>query len=313
MQTDLDSWRLKNKGFMNHFLEISQLSRQQIESLLQRAVYFKHHNHYPSYAQYTVANLFYENSTRTRVSFELAAKRLSMPVINLDLQSSSETKGEAIEDTIRTLAAMGIQYFVIRHRQDGLQQSLANQIGDEIHIINAGDGTHAHPSQALLDMMTIIEQKPRLDQLKIAILGNIRHSRVANSFQCMCARLGIGELVLVAPELWQPKTVHFGRVTHNLRDGLTDADVVICLRVQHERLLESDHLDLNSYRRDFALTEESLAYAKPDVMVMHPGPINRGVEIDSAVADGANSFILNQVTNGVFVRMAIFDAISNRG
>ncbi|KTD74436.1 aspartate carbamoyltransferase catalytic subunit [Legionella tucsonensis] len=297
---------------MNHFLEISQLARQQIESLLQRAVYFKRHNHYPSYAQHTVATLFYENSTRTRVSFELAANRLSMPVINLNLQSSSETKGEIIEDTIRNLAAMGIQHFVIRHRQEGLQQSLANQIGENAHIINAGDGTHAHPSQALLDMMTILEQKPQLDQLKIAILGNIRHSRVANSFQCICAQLGVGELVLVAPELWQPKTVHYGRVTHDLRDGLTDADVVICLRVQRERLLESDHLDLDSYRRDFALTKENLAYTNSDVMVMHPGPINRGIEIDSDVADGKKSFILQQVTNGVFVRMAIFDALCNQ-
>ncbi|WP_392536294.1 aspartate carbamoyltransferase catalytic subunit [Legionella sp. 227] len=297
---------------MNHFLEISQLSRQQIESILQRAVYFKNQDHYPSYAQYTVANLFYENSTRTRVSFELAAKRLSMPVINLDLHSSSETKGETIEDTVRTLAAMGIQYFVIRHRQNGLQQNLARQIGDLAHIINAGDGTHAHPSQALLDMMTILERKPRLDQLKIAILGNIRHSRVANSFQCICAQLGVGELVLVAPEIWQPQTVHYGRVTHSLRDGLIDADVVICLRVQHERLAESDHLDLDTYRRDFALTKENLTYAKPDVMVMHPGPINRGIEIDSDVADGAHSFILNQVANGVFVRMAIFDALSHQ-
>lgn len=297
---------------MNHFLEISQLARQQIESLLQRAVYFKRHNHYPSHAQHTVATLFYENSTRTRVSFELAANRLSMPVINLNLQSSSETKGEIIEDTIRNLAAMGIQHFVIRHRQEGLQQSLANQVGENAHIINAGDGTHAHPSQALLDMMTILEQKPQLDQLKIAILGNIRHSRVANSFQCICAQLGVGELVLVAPELWQPKTVHYGRVTHDLRDGLTDADVVICLRVQRERLLESDHLDLDSYRRDFALTKENLAYTNSDVMVMHPGPINRGIEIDSDVADGKKSFILQQVTNGVFVRMAIFDALCNQ-
>lgn len=294
---------------MNHFLEISQLSRQQIESILQRSIYFKHHKNYPYYGTNTVAHLFYENSTRTRVSFELAANRLSMPVVNLDLQSSSETKGEVIEDTVRTLTAMGIQFFVIRHEQEGLQQSLADKIGNSIHIINAGDGTHAHPSQALLDMMTIMEQKPRLDQLKIAILGNIKHSRVANSFQCICAQLGVGELVLVAPELWQPRTLHYGRVTHSLRDGLTDADVVICLRVQRERLLESDHLDLDSFRRDFTLTKDRLDYAKPDVMVMHPGPINRGIEIDSEVADGASSFILQQVTNGVFVRMAIFDAL----
>lgn len=294
---------------MNHFLDISQLSRKKIESILQRALYFKNHNQYPSYAHHTVANLFYENSTRTRVSFELAAKRLSMPVINLDLQSSSETKGESIEDTIRTLSAMGIQIFVIRHVQEGLQQNLADKVGSSVHIINAGDGTHAHPSQALLDIMTIQEQKPKLDQLKIAILGNIRHSRVANSFQCICAQLGVGELVLVAPEIWQPNRLHYGRVTHDLKEGLKDADVVICLRVQRERLLESEHLDLDTYRRHFALTKENLAYSKTDVMVMHPGPINRGIEIDNEVADGTNSYILNQVANGVFVRMAIFDAL----
>lgn len=294
---------------MNHFLEISQLSRQQIESLIQRAFSFKQQKNYPIYNQHTVANLFYENSTRTRVSFELAAQRLSMSVINLDLQNSSETKGEVIEDTIKTLAAMGINNFVIRHQQDGLQQDLARQLGNIVHIINAGDGVHAHPSQALLDIMTILEQKPHLEQLKIAMVGNIRHSRVANSFQCMCSKLGIGELVLVAPELWLPRTVHYGRVTTDLRDGLADADVIICLRVQRERLLASEHLDLDTYRHDYALTSKSLAYAKSDVMVMHPGPMNRGVEIDSDVADGTSSFVLQQVGNGVFARMAIFDAL----
>lgn len=294
---------------MNHFLEISQLSRQHIESLLERSFSFKQQHNYPSYKHHTVANLFYENSTRTRVSFELAANHLSMPVVNLDLQNSSETKGEVIEDTIKTLAAMGIRTFVIRHKEEGLQQNLADKLGNEIHIINAGDGTHAHPSQALLDIMTIYEQKPHLEQLKIAVLGNIRHSRVANSFQCICRALGIGELVLVAPKLWQPQSLHYGRVTDNLRDGLDDADVIICLRVQQERLLAEDHLDLDTYRNEFALTQKSLAYAKPDAMVMHPGPMNRGVEIDSDVADGAHSFILRQVANGVFARMAVFDAL----
>ncbi|WP_133136945.1 aspartate carbamoyltransferase catalytic subunit [Legionella rowbothamii] len=297
---------------MKHFLEISQLSRQQIESLLQRAFFFKQQKNYPSYQQHTVANLFYENSTRTRVSFELAANHLSMRVINLDLQSSSETKGEVIEDTIKTLAAMGICHFVIRHQQDGLQQSLAQKVGNDVRIINAGDGTHAHPSQALLDMMTILEQKPKLEQLKIAILGNVRHSRVANSFQCMSKALGVGELVLIAPELWQPQTLHYGRVTTNIREGLADADVVMCLRVQRERLLADDQMDLAQYRHDFALTQQSLVLAKSDVMVMHPGPMNRGIEIDSDVADGAYSFILRQVQNGVFARMAIFDALAGK-
>ncbi|HAT8642227.1 TPA: aspartate carbamoyltransferase catalytic subunit [Legionella pneumophila] len=294
---------------MKHFLEISQLSSEQIESLLQRALYFKHTKRYPSYSQSIIANLFYENSTRTRISFELAERHLGMSVVNLDLQTSSETKGEAIEDTIRTLAAMGIQYLVIRHKQDGLQQDLANKLSDRVHIINAGDGTHAHPSQAILDMVTIIEQKKRLDKLKIAILGNIKHSRVANSFQCICSKLGVGELVLISPEIWQPSQVHFGRVTDNLNEGLDGADVVICLRVQRERLLEDDHLDLDFYRNNFALTQKSLSYAKPDAMVMHPGPMNRGVEIDSEVVDGNQSFILQQVTNGVYARMAILESL----
>jgi aspartate carbamoyltransferase catalytic subunit len=294
---------------MQHFLEISQLSAQQIESLLERSYSFKQQARYPTYPQHTVAQLFYENSTRTRVSFEMAATSLSMRVITLDLQSSSENKGEVIEDTIQTLAAMGINTFVIRHKKDGIQQHLADQLGEGIHIINAGDGIHAHPSQALLDMMTIMEQKSHLGDLKIAVIGDIKHSRVANSFQCICAKLGIGELVLISPKIWKPKTVHYGRVTDNLREGLADADVVMCLRVQAERLLENEQLDLESYRRDFALTQKNLAFAKPDAMVMHPGPLNRGIEIDSAVADGPQSFILKQVKNGVYARMAIFDAL----
>ena len=296
---------------MKHFLEISQLSRARIESLLERALYLKQLTHYPSYPQHTVAHLFYENSTRTRVSFELAANHLSMPVVNLDLQGSSESKGEIIEDTILTLAAMGISIFVIRHKQEGLQQHLADTLGDEVHVVNAGDGTHAHPSQAILDMMTIIEQKPQVSELKIAILGNIRHSRVANSFQCLCSHLGVGELVLICPDLWQPQTMHYGRVTHDMQEGLSQADVVICLRVQNERLLDCEYIDLKSYRRDFALTQKTLAYAKLNAMVMHPGPINRGVEMDSDVADGPQSFILQQVRNGVFARMAIFESLIN--
>ena len=294
---------------MKHFLEISQLSHHQISSLIQRALYFKNNAVYPCYSQCPVANLFYENSTRTRVSFELAAKHLSMPVVNLDLQRSSENKGELIDDTVSTLAAMGIKLFVIRHEQEGVQQRLAHACSDAVHIINAGDGAHAHPSQAMLDLMTIVEKKPDLSSLKMAIVGDIRHSRVANSLQYICALLGVGELTLVAPKLWQPTSVHYGRVTSSLHDGLLDADVVICLRVQRERLLASEHLDLAGYRRDYALTSESLAYAKKDAMVMHPGPINRGIEIDSDVADGLQSYILEQVRNGVFMRMAILESL----
>lgn len=294
---------------MNHFLEISQLSRQEIEALIDRAFYFKHKSKYPSYTKYPVANLFYENSTRTRVSFQMAAHHLSMPVINLDLQSSSESKGEVIADTLDNLAAMGIHHFVIRHQQEGLQQQLADQFGHSAHIINAGDGTHAHPSQALLDIMTIIEQKPKLDQLKIAVIGNIKHSRVANSLQAMCAKLGVRELVFIAPAIWQPQSMSYGQLTDNLAEGLAQADVVMCLRVQRERLLVNEHLDLEDYRSHFALTTASLAYAKPDAIIMHPGPVNRGLEIDSNLVNGNHSVILQQVTNGVYARMAILDAL----
>ncbi len=294
---------------MKHFLEISQFSRQEITTLIQRASYFKKNAVYPHYPHYPLANLFYENSTRTRVSFELAAHHLAMPVVNLDLQGSSESKGETIEDTLQTLAAMGIKLVVVRHERVGLPAMLAEKCGDALQIVNAGDGTHAHPSQALLDLMTILEQKPELSRLKIAIVGNIRHSRVANSLQWICKTLGVGELILIAPPLWQPTSIHYGSYTTSLRDGLIDADVVICLRVQKERLLASEHLNLEGYHQDYALTQASLSYAKKDAMVMHPGPMNRGVEIDSDVADSPQSFILQQVRNGVFMRMAILESL----
>lgn len=292
---------------MKHFLEISQLSAQQIHTLLERAFDFKTKQTFPALTQHTLANLFYENSTRTRVSFELAAKRLSMNVINVALQHSSENKGEIIQDTIQTLAAMGIDCFAIRHSQDGLPQQLAEQCHQDIHIINAGDGTHAHPSQALLDVMTIIEHKPQLTELKIAIIGDVKHSRVANSLQWIFATLHVGELVFIAPKAWQPETIHYGRVTDDITEGLAQADVIICLRVQHERLHSHEQLDLNRYRNAFALTPKQLARAKPNAIIMHPGPINRGIELDSELADGPQSVILDQVRNGVFARMAILE------
>lgn len=294
---------------MNHFLEISQLSKQAISSLLERALYFKKSKKHPNYSTSTAASLFYENSTRTRVSFELAAQRLSIPFINLDLQTSSEIKGEAIEDTIKTLAAMGINLFVVRHSQDGLPQELANRLSAlPIHLINAGDGKHAHPSQAMLDLLTISEQKGELSRLKVAILGDVRHSRVANSLQSICA-LFEAKLSLIAPKIWQPLAPRYGEITTDLAAGLTEADVIICLRVQKERLLENESLDLADYRRNYALTSETLRYARPDAMIMHPGPINRGIEIDSDVADGPQSYILQQVSNGVVMRMAILEAL----
>ncbi|KTD47059.1 aspartate carbamoyltransferase [Legionella rubrilucens] len=295
---------------MNHFLDINQLSTADVEALLQRAFQFKKQGQFPDYSSHALANLFYENSTRTRISFELAAKRLGVTVVNLDLQSSSVSKGESIEDTIKTLSAMDINLFVIRHTQEGLQEALAQQLQDSpVQIINAGDGKHAHPTQAMLDWMTIAEKKKDLKQLKIAVVGNLRHSRVANSLQALCKLMGVGELMLVAPEIWQPEEVHYGRLTESLREGISGADVVMCLRVQRERLGKKEHMDLSTYHHFFTLTQERLALAKPDAIVMHPGPINRGVEIESEVADGPQSVILEQVHNGVFMRMAIIESL----
>lgn len=295
---------------MNHFLDIQSLSLEEVRSLIERAMYFKHHPlAFPRYPQHIMVPLFYEKSTRTRVSFEVAAGHLGVPVIPFDTQQSSESKGEMIEDTFKTLMSMGCSVFVVRHVKERLPHALARQCVPGVHVINAGDGAHAHPSQALLDMMTILEQKPNLSQLKIAMVGDLRHSRVAASLQWLCALLGVGELALVAPTVWQPSVLHYGHVTTSLKEGLANADVVIGLRVQQERLLASEQMDLALYRREYALTREHLAFAKKEAMVMHPGPINRGIEIDSDVADGPQSFILEQVKNGVFMRMAILDAL----
>lgn len=294
---------------MKHFLSIANLSRQQVEHLLQRALFFKHKQHFPVYLEHTLVPLFYENSTRTRISFEMAAKHLAMNVVNVDLSTSSETKGELMEDTIQTLAAMGVTIVAIRHALDGLPERVANVVNQKVHVINAGDGQHAHPSQAMLDLMTIVEKKDNLSNLKIAIVGDVRHSRVANSLQCLFKLMQVGELVLVAPPSWQPEELHFGRVTAVLSEGLQDADVVIGLRVQKERLADNEQLDLLHYRAQYALTQDSIRMARPDAIIMHPGPINRGVEIDSAIADGPQSVILTQVQNGVYMRMAILESL----
>ena len=295
---------------MSHFLEISQFSLSQANQLLHRARQFKQDKQFPCYSDHRMANLFYENSTRTRVSFELAAVNLQIPVVNLDLQASSEAKGESITDTIANLAAMGIDVFVMRHQQIGLQQQLANTFANQnVHIINAGDGTHAHPSQAMLDMMTILEHKPHCPDIKIAIVGNLLHSRVANSLQALCKLMEVRELALVAPDKWLPTEVIYGTPTTSLREGLANADVVISLRVQRERMLAEEGIDNITYHETYGLTHETICYAKDSVMVMHPGPINRGVEIDSSLADCAQSYILRQVENGVYMRMAIIESL----
>lgn len=296
---------------MQHFLKIDALSLDTVHQLIDRAEAFKRGSR-KCYADYRLVTLFYENSTRTRISFELAAHHLSIPVVHFDNAASSEKKGESFEDTLANLQAMGLHLFVMRHSQEDFFHTLVAKASPAMHIINAGDGKNEHPSQAMLDLMTICAHKPKAPSLKIAIVGNISHSRVAHSLMALFQLVGVGDLVLVAPKMWQPEALPFGRVTDSLDEGLKDADVVICLRIQKERLLSQEHIDLLSYKQNFSVTCDRLAIAKPDVAIMHPGPINRGLELTSEVADSKHSLILEQVTNGVFMRMAIIDALLSK-
>lgn len=306
---------------MKHLLEIKQLSLPQIQALLNQAIKFKQtfsnfQRPQPldsfqasDFQKYIVANLFYENSTRTRISFEIAAKKLGMEVVNVDLQASSESKGETIQDTISNLAAMGISIFILRHQADKLIFELSKSVNSKIHLINAGSGQYAHPSQALLDLMTIYQCKPNLNTLKVAIVGDIKHSRVARSLQRIFSIVGIKQLTFISPAIWQPSDLYFGEVTTSLNEGLLNADVIICLRVQRERLNQDEHFDLDYYLQNYTLTEKSIQLAKPDAMIMHPGPINHGIEISSALVDSPQSYILEQVKNGVYMRMAILESL----
>ena len=255
----------------------------------------------------TVANLFYENSTRTLVSFELAAKRLGLECTNVDIEGSSEAKGEQFIDTLKTLAAMSIDAFVIRHQREGLileaQKALPN-----CHFINAGDGMRAHPSQALLDALTIRQQFANTSKLSVAIVGDIRHSRVAQSLMLGLQYLGIKDIRLCAPSYFQPLTPFVGvTIEPLLPQALEGADVIYSLRVQKERFSKATDWSLDDYIHDYCLTHQRLNNVAKKPMIMHPGPMNRGIEITSDVADSNNSFILKQVKNGVFMRMAILD------
>jgi aspartate carbamoyltransferase catalytic subunit len=256
----------------------------------------------------TIVNLFFEASTRTRTTFELAAKRLSADVLNINVDDSSAAKGETLLDTLRNLEAMHVDMFVVRHTESGTAHFIARHVQPHVSVINAGDGRHSHPTQAMLDMFTIRREKGNdFGRLSVAIVGDILHSRVARSQIHALNMLNTGEVRVVAPKTLLPigaETLGV-QVHHNLRDGIRDADVIIMLRLQNERmrgaLLPSEH----EYFKLFGLTEEKLSVAKPDVTVMHPGPINRGVEMDSQVADGPRSVILQQVTYGIAIRMAV--------
>lgn len=290
-----------------HLLDIDRLDDGDIERILDRACALAG-GEKPSQMALTVANLFYEPSTRTRVSFELAAGRLGMRVINIELERSSASKGETLEDTVATLSAMGVDSVVVRHPESHRVARLA-EAGAGVRLVNAGDGSNAHPSQALLDAATLRSRGIDLAGLKLAIVGDIRHSRVAGSAMRLWQRLGAAEIRLAGPESMLPETppVAAASLHDNLAEALRDADVVMMLRVQHERMDRATWPDREAYRADWGLSEAHLAQAAPGCLVMHPGPINRGMEIDAAVADGERSLVLEQVKMGVFARMAIFE------
>lgn len=262
----------------------------------------------PSLENKTVFTLFFEPSTRTRSAFEVAAKRLGANVVNLDVSQSATTKGESLLDTVSNLQAMGADIFVVRHSEEGIAEKIAKHVGTQTAVINAGDGCNEHPTQALLDAFTLHRLNYNFSALRIAIVGDIAHSRVARSQLYLFRTLGVNDLRVVGPKDFIPDDIKSLGATssHNdLRSGLKDVDIIITLRIQRERMSSTHLPDLNAYFNEYGLTQETLAFAKPDAKVLHPGPINRNVEIAPEIADGPQSLILQQVTNGVAVRMAI--------
>jgi aspartate carbamoyltransferase catalytic subunit len=308
--------QLTADGKLKHFLTVEGLPPLLLEEILDRAQQFvslpnKAQVQAPLLRGKTVMNLFFENSTRTRTTFELAAKRLSADLINLDIRNSATSKGESLLDTIRNLEAMGCDMFVVRHPSSGAANFIARYCAPHISVLNAGDGRHAHPTQAMLDMLTIRQHKPDFTPLKVAIVGDIKHSRVARSQIHALTTLCTGEIRLIAPKTLIPEGIEKMGVSlyTNIEEGINGVDVVIMLRLQHERMKTALLPSVREYYARYGLTEERLKLAKPDAIVMHPGPVNRGVEIDSRVADGPQSVILQQVTNGIAVRMAIMSMV----
>lgn len=260
----------------------------------------------------SIFNLFFEPSTRTQTTFEIAAKRLSADVVNLNIAASSQSKGETLLDTVDNLSAMHANMFIVRHSQSGAAHLIARHVRPEIHVINAGDGRHAHPTQALLDMFTIRHYKRDFNNLRVAIVGDILHSRVARSQIHALTTLGVPEIRVIAPKTLLPNKVErLGvHVYHDMEQGLKDIDVLLMLRLQNERMLGASLPSSEEYFKYYGLTQEKLSLAKQDAIVLHPGPMNRGIEIDSAVADGKQSVILPQVTFGIAVRMAVMSILT---
>ena len=309
--------QLNRHGELVHLLSIEGLPRAVIHQILDTAGTFLSVNErevtkVPLLRGKSVFNLFFENSTRTRTTFEIAAKRLSADVLNLDIARSSASKGESLLDTIANLSAMHADMFVVRHGESGAPYLIAQHCAPHVHVVNAGDGRHAHPTQGLLDMYTIRHYKRDFTNLTVAIVGDIVHSRVARSDIHALTTLGVPEVRAVGPKTLVPGDLReMGvRVCHDMAEGIRGADVIIMLRLQNERMSGALLPSAGEFFKNYGLTQDKLALAKPDAIVMHPGPINRGVEIDSSVADGRQSVILPQVTFGIAVRMAVLSTIA---
>ena len=311
--------QLDENGRLRHFLSTEGLNRAILTEILDSAESFasvgaQSVKKVPLLRGKTIINLFFESSTRTRTTFELAAKRLSADVLNINVSTSATAKGESLLDMLRNLEAMHCDMFVVRHGESGAAHFIARHVAPHISVINAGDGCHAHPTQAMLDMFTIRRHKGAFHPLRVAIVGDIKHSRVARSQIHALNTLGAGEVRAIAPKTLVPMEADsLGvQVYHDLEEGLEGADVVIALRLQRERMEGALLPSGKEYFKLYGLTERKLAAAAPDAIVMHPGPMNRGVEIDSEVADGPRSVILEQVTNGIAVRMAAMSMVLGR-
>ncbi|MDG2395847.1 aspartate carbamoyltransferase catalytic subunit [Candidatus Thioglobus sp.] len=307
--------QLDESGKLIHLLGLEGLPKSQLLDILDKASNLLDNNgnlkKSKALDDMSVANLFFEPSTRTRNTFEIAAMRNSANVINVDLANSALKKNEALMDTMHTLKAMQIDMFVIRHKQSGLPHHVAQHLKG-VSILNAGDGTNAHPTQALLDMLSIHQHKPNFKDLSVAIVGDITHSRVAHSDIHALKTLGVTDIRLIAPKALQHESERCDTVRcfSDMDLGLKDCDVIMVLRLQKERMLEAEIPNEQEYFENYGLTSERLKLAKKDAIVMHPGPINRGVEIDSTVADCDQSIILQQVTNGIAIRMAVMQILA---
>jgi len=303
-------------GELHHFIDIDGLDKSLLTQILDTAEGFAGVNdrtikNVPLLRGKTVANLFFENSTRTRTAFELAAKRLSADVLNVDLVTSSTNKGESLLDTLHVLEALQCDMFIVRHGESGAAHFIARHVSPSINVINGGDGQHSHPTQGMLDMFTIRRHKGDFSNLCVVLIGDIRHSRVARSDISALVKLGAGEVRVVGPRTLVPSDVESLGVTifPTLEKALVGADVIMGLRLQKERMRTATVPSSGEFYRTYGLSPERLALAKPDALIMHPGPTNRGVEIAGSVADGKQSVILEQVTYGIAVRMAVMSIV----